>query len=386
MTKYLARHGFEITVLTSQASGRGEIKGAVDVVRTRDLLASGLNWRRGSMDVMSTGAPGTYRRPSRLQSLLVPDPAVVTWLPFALASARRLAREHRFDCVITTSPPQTAHLVGAALAKRGLPWIAELRDGWTFEPPRPEWPNAALRSLDRRLERSLRHAVAVVGVTEPIAGDLRDRLGLDAHVITNGFDLEETPAAGSEPLLDATRRSIVYTGRMGVADRRLGPLLEALKQLAQEAPQIAANLEVVFAGPLQEGELTNLSDPGLRELVRVVGNLDRPRTLRLQREAAALLLLTRGARSEATGKLYEYLAAARPILVLGDETAAAQIVTETRTGAVVAGDEPAAIATALSDIATGEPEYAPDAEAVRRYSWPVLADAYTALIESKTGQ
>ena len=50
--------------------------------------------------------------------------------------------------MITTGPPQSAHLVGQALRRRGVAWIADLRDGWTFDPPRPPWPNAVLAGLD----------------------------------------------------------------------------------------------------------------------------------------------------------------------------------------------------------------------------------------------
>ena len=42
-------------------------------------------------------------------------------------------RERDFDCVITTSPPESAHGVGMALARRGVPWVADVRDAWNFE-------------------------------------------------------------------------------------------------------------------------------------------------------------------------------------------------------------------------------------------------------------
>ena len=62
--------------------------------------------------------------------------------------------------------------------------------------------------------------------------------------------------------------------------------------------------------------------------MRWVGALDRNQTLALQRRADTLLVLTEGASgpSVATGKLFEYLGAGRPILVLGEGTAAADIV------------------------------------------------------------
>ena len=104
----------------------------------------------------------------------MPDLAVVTWLPFVLPRALSLARKEQFDVLLTSSPPQSAHLVGLALARRGLPWIAELRDGWTFEPPRAPWPSRAQRRLDASLERRVaRRANAMIGVTEPIVADLK---------------------------------------------------------------------------------------------------------------------------------------------------------------------------------------------------------------------
>ena len=122
---------YSITVLTSVASGQGPIEGAERVVRTADALASPLNWRRRHFEALGGGSGAVYATPSRLESVVVPDLALAGWVPFALSRALRLTRGQRFDCVLTSSPPQSAHLLGLALRRRGVPWIAELRDGWT---------------------------------------------------------------------------------------------------------------------------------------------------------------------------------------------------------------------------------------------------------------
>jgi glycosyltransferase involved in cell wall biosynthesis len=83
----------------------------------------------------------------------------------------------------------------------------------------------------------------------------------------------------------------------------------------------------------------------------------------------------------ATGKLFEYLAAGPPILVLGEETAAAQIVRDTRTGAAASASDPAAIAAALEEAVDAKPPVR-DPAALERYAWPALAEQYAALIES----
>ena len=160
--KYLGRRGHRVTVLTSVASGSGPIEGAERVVRTRDLIATPLNWRRGHFETLSGAENTGYGAPSRLESVFVPDVASATWLPFALPRALALARREQFDCVITSSPPQSTHLVGLALARRGLPWIAELRDGWTFEPPRARWPLGIQARMDAALEAHARDAESLV--------------------------------------------------------------------------------------------------------------------------------------------------------------------------------------------------------------------------------
>src|SRR5215207_483517 len=192
LTNYLARRGHRVAVLTSLASGSGDLSGAQHLVRTRDVLSSRLNWRRESWESMRGSAQASASQASVLERVVVPDLALVGWIPFALPRAFSLARQESFDCVVTTSPPQSAHLIGWMLRRRGTPWVADLRDGWTFDPPRPPWPTRAQEVADRALERAaLSRADRLVAVTEPIARDLRDRLARDVAVITNGFDPEE---------------------------------------------------------------------------------------------------------------------------------------------------------------------------------------------------
>ena len=387
MTKYLARLGHPVTVLTSLASGSGPIEGAADIVRTRDALTSRLNWRRRHFAALSGSRDeAAYKPPSRLASVVVPDLGLLTWLPFALPRALALSGRRRFDCVVTTSPPQSAHLIGLALRRRGIRWIAEFRDGWTFEPPRSAWPLRSQRSLDERLERLVAtHADAVVAVTAPIAQDFEGRLGVPAELITNGFDPDEAPPPEPEPdaLLASDRHSFVHTGRMALSRVTPRPLLEALRLLQGEHRAVAERLEIVFAGSLTEDERGLLAAPDLDGTVRATGWLERPRALRLQRAADTLLLLTEGSsrRSVATGKLYEYLLARRPLLVLGDETEAARIVSETRTGLATSADDPVEIAAALKRFVECDWAQERDEDAIGRYSWASLGRQYSELIQ-----
>jgi glycosyltransferase involved in cell wall biosynthesis len=364
-------------------SGEGGIDGAKAVARTPDLMATPLNWRRAQFKALEGSAAGSYSKPSRLESVLVPDIAAATWLPFAITRSLRLAHESEWDCVITTGPAHSVHLVGLALRRRGIPWIAEFRDGWRFDQPARVFPLRLQRRFDAALERHVAtSADALVAVTEPIADDLSGRFDRPAKVITNAFDPEEVTDGGDIGLLDPDRFSVVHTGRMAYAGRTPVPLLEAVRVLTRDRPRVAARLEVVLAGPLSAEEEPLVRAADLSDTVRAVGTLDRPRTLRLQHAADALLVLAEGSsRRVATGKLFEYLATDAPILVLGEETEAARIVAETSAGFATSGSDPGLIASALERLLASPSRPVRDRLVVQQFSYPYVARRYAELIE-----
>jgi glycosyltransferase involved in cell wall biosynthesis len=385
MAKHLARHGHRITILTSNRSGSGAIEGAGSVLRTSDLASTRLNWR-----AFPAGEAGLQESPTGaaygLELHAVPDTAIATWLPFALPQAIWAARRLAIECVITTSPPPSVHIIGPALQQLGVRWIADLRDGWTVDAPRPPMPLAAERQLDAVIERSLlQRADAVIGVTRSIVADLRDRLGVDARLLPNGYDPDERElpdARRTTGLLAAGRHSLVHTGRASVSERTPQTLYATLRRMLAADRSIADRLEVVFAGPLSREEKRELSDSELQQIARWVGSLDRARALALQEEADSLLVIASGPRerSLATGKLFEYLTAGPPILVIGDRSEAARIVAETGTGFAVPACSPQAIAAGINRLLSGL-RRDPAREAIARYSWEALAVQASDLIE-----
>ena len=382
MAKWLGRLGWEVTVLTTGAFGAGGAPaGGVRVLRSRDLQT--LRARlAGHTKVDSLFDSDSYTgRPHPLSKLIVPEPLAVAWAPFARRVALRAHRSRPFDCVLTTSPPESVHTIGHALRRRGVPWVADIRDAWTFEPLRPRFPTALQRRLDERLER-LRIGAAdrVVCVSEPAAADLRSRGIADPTVIANAWDHDQDPGpeavAAAAGLLAADRTSLLYTGRFGSYGRDPGPLAEGLARLAQSSPELAGKLQVAIAGPLQPGERELFERRELQPAkVSLLGSLPREVALALQRRADALLLLAQPARSQLVNfKLFEYLAAGVPILALAAGTEAGRIAADAGVGPIVRADDPEAIATAFAELLGGRIS-GPDPEAATRYSYPAAAEA-----------
>src|SRR4029079_16329467 len=197
MVRYLRELGYSVTVVASNVWGVLPNDHAESVLRVPDLRTARI--ARAILDRSELPRPGyapTRRPPRALTHVIVPEPKVVTWLPLMAIAVRRLITRSEFDCIVTTSPPESSHLVGLLLGGRRPAWVADFRDGWTFEPLREPFPTAAQRSLDARWERQVaQSADAVVGAWAPIAQDLEDRLGANAAHVPSGWDPRDEPTS-----------------------------------------------------------------------------------------------------------------------------------------------------------------------------------------------
>jgi glycosyltransferase involved in cell wall biosynthesis len=398
ISEWLRRGGHEVTVITSRlvAPTNAQEPG---VLRTFDVGAVGSmrkllrRWpapQAGSVESVSQPTPRW------IADVIVPDAYLLTWCPAALMTIRRVVRERAIDCVITTGPPHSTHLLPLCIGRDRPAWIVDLREGWRFEPLRPPWPTRVQTRLDGALERVVaRTAEQVIGISRPMAADAHSRLDACAAHVSNGWD----PAAAGAPtqadtdaaraLLDPDRVNMVHTGSlMGWGrGRDPRPIFEALRRLVASRAGAAERVRVVLAGRLSIEEKRMLAELSLGVPVEHVGALSRSAALALQREADVLLLFTSPTDvSDTTGKLFDYLSAGRPILALGCKNEAARIIAETRTGIMVHPDDADGIDDALEAAIDGglEREFAP--QGLSRYTYPELAKDVAELVEVAIAQ
>ena len=303
--------------------------------------AEELHGKRG-VELALTHARLGFRR------VLVPDENV-TWNLTAIPAAIRLARRERVDVVLTTSPPNSIHLIGAAVKRAtGARWVADLRDSLVAHPHRRT--DRLLVRMKERSQQSIarvvaRSADAIVAASDAIADEAR-ALGTRATVmtITNGCDFEDFEGLEYRR---GERFRITHTGSFfGRRDPR--PFLAALAESKLDAV-------VRFVGDFRASDSEWAQTLELGDRLELIPYASRRRALELQRDSEALLLLIPDAegrgRGVLSGKVFEYLAAERPILaVVPPNGAAAELIRETGAGVVVAPDDVGGIRAALAEL------------------------------------
>jgi len=282
--------------------------------------------------------------------LLVPDENV-PWSTLATPTAIRIVRREGIDVVLTTSPPPSLHLLGASVKRTtSAAWVADLRDPLTSHPHRRGYESRLARVKETtvggvgRLVAS--QADAIVAASDAIADEMRAlEPKADVFTIANGCDFDDFAGLEHHP---SDRLRITHAGHFhGKRDPK--PFLRALAESALQ------DVVVRFAGDFRAEDREYAESLGLGERVELLGNLSRRRSLELQRDSDVLLLLIpesggRG-RGVITGKIYEYLAAERPILAaVPTDGAAAQLVRDTGAGVVVPPADVEALRGALLDL------------------------------------
>jgi len=110
-----------------------------------------------------------------------------SWIEPAASLAHGLHRTRPFDVVWSTSPPESVHYVARAIARVGVPWIADFRDQWSDYPSAAGTPSAGW-VIERISRRVLSRAFAQTGASEGICRSLRRATGRPTICVRNGFD------------------------------------------------------------------------------------------------------------------------------------------------------------------------------------------------------
>ena len=284
-------------------------------------------------------------------NLFVPDPRV-GWVKPSVKTLKAYLAEHPVDVIVTTGPPHSVHLIGQRLHKDlGTPWIPDFRDPWSRMYYLRYLPmtGRTWRKLRSQEQAVLDECSTVLACTPLVQEDFRAQTRTPVACITNGFDEEDFlgPAPEGDGLFNIT-----HTG-LFAADGNPLALWKELEKLTKTEPGFRQELRIRLVGKVDREVLDAIAAAGLSENVVLLGPLNHADAVREQRSATILLLPLRNDAQYAPilpGKLFEYLAARRPVLGIGQEEGAmANVLFSARAGITADWDNPAPMRAFLAN-------------------------------------
>ena len=349
-SKYLPQSGWESLILTVDPSYA--TYPAFDPTLEKDLPAElkvyrtkSTDWFRlyrkdkskipsgGFANNIDRSVKGLFSRFIR-GNFFIPDPRR-GWNRHAINKAVSIIIEEKINTVITTSPPHSSQLIGLKLKKifPGIQWIADLRDAWTdiyyYE---LFYPTFISKMIDRHFEKSvLKNADKIITVGHNLAENFKLKTpGIEGkmHFLPNGYDEEDFIGIKHEL---PSRFTINYTGTMSEA-YPLDSLLYALGTIMNSGKDFLLQFVGFVPESIKDKILKNLGT----DKTEFITYTDHLKAIGYMCRSSLLLLIipeNRNNRAITPGKVFEYIAAQKPVLYIGPADGdAAYHLSQTRPG------------------------------------------------------
>lgn len=258
-----------------------------------------------------------------IKKLLIPD-EYCTWLINGLISAQKIIHANDLKCIIATGPPFTAHILAAIIAKYyKLPLVLDYRDLWSCNDfySKVRFTDAINRIIEKM---SINTSRLILFTNYSAAEKMISNYNIDKNkirIIQNGFDLNAIQYI-EQYSCGRRNKQKVKINYIGSLTRLRTPeyFLKAVLRIIYDLPE--SELEIGFIGFVPQEHIDLVKEMKLQNIVTFYGTL--PKKLALDKminDSDILIVFQRkdeGGGTAIPGKVYEYLASGKPILVMDE--------------------------------------------------------------------
>ncbi len=266
----------------------------------------------------------------------------IEWYRAAKAAIERIVNQHKVSVIWASYPglgglPHT--LADWASRKWNIPWVADYRDVPGQIGNIPIFHKVRLLLDAYREKKIMKSASEIVTVSAALKEKLEARHGKTVTVIENGFDSADY--LDRKEIVEERKRifRIVYAGNIYLPHRNPRPVLDAIGELIDSKELKEEEIALEFYGTDEAVIGKVFKGSAYVKLVKRYPRLSNEAIVENLRSATVLLQLAFGEdKGIATGKVYEYLAADRPILsVPQDHDCVDKLLSETQAGVSCTG-------------------------------------------------
>lgn len=264
----------------------------------------------------------TEKKTTDTELLYLPNPGfkvIEVPLPFNLfelwmvPALKIIKAATSWDLVISTGRSFSNHIIANIVKRKGnvAHWITDLQGNQNL-----------FNFLQKKV---LKDVDFMTSTSHALAVNLKKTFKHDrVAVIENGYDPESLKTLSSSPIfIHDGKFRLLFTGSFNIKDRDPSPLFDAIKSINEnpEMRHLLNKLEVIFAG----SNLNTVSEITQRQAidkwVKVIDSVSKEDTLRMQRDAHALLFLPYNSPStgdDLSETIFNYLLSKTPIVSVGN--------------------------------------------------------------------
>lgn len=251
-------------------------------------------------------------------NFFIPDPRR-GWNKYAIQKACELIETEGIKNIITTSPPHSTQLIGLKIKKKypKINWIADLRDPWTdIYYYKQFYPTFISKWIDQRYETGvLKETDKIITVGTSLKKLFRlkiKEIEKKTEVITNGYDEDDFSGNISS---DPPIFTITYVGTLSDIYPVDG-FLKALNGFKGKGNEFVLR----FIGSVSQSQKDLILTVTGESNCEFISYVNHSAAIEFMLKTTVLLLIIpdhQSNKSIITGKLFEYIAAGKPVLCLG---------------------------------------------------------------------
>ena len=274
------------------------------------------------------------------------------WIPHAYLVGKNLIENEQIDCILASYAPPSNLMLATMLSKAcKIPFVVDYRDAWNSWSG-IEYPSGMHRRLEMWLERKV--LVSSDGIVMA-SGTIKDKLVAQfpivkdkkMAIVRNGFF--EGVLKAEAHVFAERKISFLHAGSIHHT-KQIRQATSFLDGIATLSSDLLDNLDVILAGRVSRQIVQHVRERNLDSVVRFMGNMPRRKVWSYMKGVDYLLCFPDTDEGVIT-KMYEYLAARKPIINVGGEDGGeiACLIAEYGVGSTVR-DEPSEIARLLKRL------------------------------------
>jgi len=382
LAKYLARMGWQITVVTPAPELWKNVDDpeGVTVRLTQEgikQILTGHDWRCLNpihLKCWNTGLGyilgGISRKTARAYSIEVEG----GWYAHVSRACGSFSPGD-FDLILATGSPFLSFRLARDLSDRLIcPFVIDYRDLWSGDPHAIHpYSKAGMRN-----EKEVLSTCSAVTIVSPSWADfIHQKFNLEKRpfVVTNGYDPEEMDIV--EPL-PYDHFAIVYAGHFYLPDSSATPIMACLEKLKSLLKDGKPSWRFHYYGGQSDHVQHEAKRFGVEEYVSVYGPVTRTTALRAVRGAnVAVVMISQQKeapleyRGIIAAKIFESIGLRTPVLAIAPKGFdVCSIVDATGGGKCFCAEETGGMATFLTNMMKGS---TPAPKVTSEYSWPHIA-------------